>query len=275
MKNFLLLSCVCVLMALASGCEDSDVLIDPGYQYYPVSEGKYVIYEVDSIVHDAPVNVLDTFRYFIKELNDSTFFDNENRSTARIERFYKQELDDPWQIKDIWFANRTNSTAEKVEENLRYVKLAFPVSLETDDWDGNAQNSLEEWEYRYTDIDVPAAVGDTIYEKSCTVVQRDRVNAIERTIVDALLVDRPADLVVAGRSSDHGHDVVAVGFQSTGEGGADEARGPGNRNAHALRVRPICSAQTTKLKAAQGDPTRAARNQLVDFGSWFVEVKEA
>ena len=180
MKSFLLLSCLCVLMGLASGCDDDEVLIDPGYQYFPVTEGKYVIYEVDSIVHDAPVNVLDTFHYFIKELNDSTFFDNENRSTARIERFYKQDMDDPWQIKDIWFSNRTNSSAEKVEENLRYVKLAFPVSLETDDWDGNAQNSLEEWEYGYTSIDVPAAVGDTVFEKTCTVVQRNRVNAIER-----------------------------------------------------------------------------------------------
>lgn len=180
MRNLLLLSSLCLLMALASGCEDSDVLVDPGYLYYPMGEGKYRIYEVDSIVLDAPVNVLDTFRYFIKELNDTTFLDNEGRRTTRIERSYKQDWDDAWQIKDIWFANRTNSTAEKVEENLRYVKLAFPVSLETDDWDGNAQNSLEEWTYQYTEVDVPAMVGDTIYEKTCTVVQRDRVNAIER-----------------------------------------------------------------------------------------------
>jgi hypothetical protein len=144
-----------------------------------MAEGNYVIYEVDSIVHDAPVNVLDTFRYFIKELNDSTYLNMENQWTKRIERSYKVDWDDPWQVKDIWTAVQTNTRAEKVEENIRYIKLAFPVT-EAIEWDGNAANNLETWDYYYDQVDVPASVGDTVYQKTCKVIQRDRVNAIER-----------------------------------------------------------------------------------------------
>jgi hypothetical protein len=41
----------------------------------------------------------------------------------------------------------------------------------------------------------------------------DGVDAVKGAVVDALVVDRLADLVVARSSSDHGDDVVTVGLE--------------------------------------------------------------
>src|ERR1035437_494730 len=103
--------------------------VDFGYNYYPNDVGHYVIYQVDS-VNNTP-NVFDSIRYQLKELIAATFLDNSGRPTLRIERYYKMfhfnthSYDSVWSVPRVWSANRTTSTAEKVEENIRYIKLVF------------------------------------------------------------------------------------------------------------------------------------------------------
>ncbi|NNC83205.1 MAG: hypothetical protein HKN79_06480 [Flavobacteriales bacterium] len=161
-----------------SACESDDVLIDPGFDYFPVERGRYVDYEVDSIYHDVPSGIQDTFHFYVRELIDTTYFDAESRPTNRIERYYKEELADDWTIRDVWVANRTNSTGEKVEENVRFVKMVFPVEPDVM-WDGNAQNTMDTWDYSYDDLFNPKTIGDTTYASTVTIIQRDVENLIQ------------------------------------------------------------------------------------------------
>ncbi|MDA0714506.1 MAG: hypothetical protein O2867_01170 [Bacteroidetes bacterium] len=161
------------------GCKGDDpVLIDPGYAYFNLKSNSYIAYDVDSLVYDIPSGIQDTFQFQIKEVLDTTFFDLEGRPTARIERFYRDEASDPWVLKKIWVANRTTTRAEKVEENVRFVKMVFPVD-EFLVWDGNAQNVFEDWDYRYQDIATPKQIGPISFDNTVTVIQRDISNLIE------------------------------------------------------------------------------------------------
>lgn len=151
---------------------------DSGFAYFPLEPGRYIVYEVDSIYHDLPVGVQDTFHFYIKEVVDTTFLDLEDRPSNRIERFYKDSLSHPWELKNVWVANRTNQSAQRVEENLRYVRMVFPVT-DNVTWDGNTFNILDAWEHHYEDIDIPKQIGGTNFQKTVTVIQRDRVNLLE------------------------------------------------------------------------------------------------
>ena len=76
-----------VAISLFIGCkEEEPVLIDPGYAYFNIRENSYIAYDVDSLVFDIPSDVQDTFKFQVKEVIDTTFFDLEGRPT--IEEAY-------------------------------------------------------------------------------------------------------------------------------------------------------------------------------------------
>lgn len=151
---------------------------DLGYEYFPNEAGRYVIYDVDSIVYDDFENDTDYYKYELKEVIESIFTDNEGRQAQRIERYIRNYNDTipysqiPWNLKDVWYANRTQIAAERVEENVRYVKLVFPIK-ESKTWNGNAYNTLDEWEYEYTTIHQPNSFGTISFDSTLSVTQYD------------------------------------------------------------------------------------------------------
>jgi len=75
-------------------------------------------------------------------------------------------------LQDVWYENLLDTKAEKVEENIRYIKLVFPVK-EGKSWDGNAYNTLGTWNYTYTDVDVPLIINNNTFDSTLTVLQLD------------------------------------------------------------------------------------------------------
>jgi len=165
--------------ALYSCKKDVAPPADVGYDYYPNNVGHWIIYDVVSIEHDNPVNKHDTSLFQIKEVIDSTSLDNENRETQWIERYIRNNSTLPWVIKDVWTSNLTAATAEKVEENERFVKLTFPVSLGKT-WNGNAFNSQDVWDYEYTEVDAPYTINNLSFDSTVTVLQIDEKNLVEK-----------------------------------------------------------------------------------------------
>ncbi|MFI5164109.1 MAG: hypothetical protein ACHQHP_02560 [Bacteroidia bacterium] len=159
---------------------------DLGYNYYPNDVGHYVTYQVDSIWRDDKSNVHDTIRYMLKELIAATFWDNSNRPTLRIERYYKfyhfntHSYDTAWSAPRVWTANRTQTTLERKEENITYVKLVFPPALNAQ-WNGNEYNTLGENDYKVMSVDKPDAVGAMHFDSVAviTIAQLNDVNYIE------------------------------------------------------------------------------------------------
>lgn len=162
-----------VIIILSACRKEEPQKVDLGYDYFPVKVGHYVIYNIEYIEHDVDLTTQhDTDHYQVKEIIESTFTDPEGRPTQRIERYRRDSADGPWIIKDVWYANRTSTTAEKVEENQRFIKMVFPMKLNKI-WDGNAQNTMDAWEYTYKSIDQPNTVSGISFDSTTFIVQRD------------------------------------------------------------------------------------------------------
>ncbi len=162
-----------------SSCKkDKAIAPDMGYTYFPNQVGRYIVYNVDSFYYDDFNKKTDTFKFQLKEKIQSVFTDNENRPTIRLERYIKNYSTSipynamTWILKNVWTENRTLTTAEKVEENLRYIKLVFPVN-ENQKWNGNIQNTLPEWNYEYDFFDLPRTIGGIYFDSVLQVNQYD------------------------------------------------------------------------------------------------------
>lgn len=152
---------------------------DVGYEYFPNTAGSWIIYNVDSIIHDDFYDTIITYKYQVKEIIESLFTDNSGGETQRIERYKRSDSSAAWAITDVWYANRTSTTAERVEENIRYIKLIFPVKDKAK-WNGNAYNTLGEKEYKYSGVNFSATVGNTAFDSVLTVLQEDIVRPIDK-----------------------------------------------------------------------------------------------
>ncbi len=157
---------------LLNSCKkDKPPVINFDYGYFPNTVGKYVIYDVDSIYCSSFDYKIDTVRYQLMEVMQSLFPDNLGRPTQRIERYVKMYSDSipyssmPWTLRNVWMANLTATDAERVENNVRYVKLIFPV-VQNNSWNGNAFNTLGSCSYSYTSIDQRTTIADPPYTSS-------------------------------------------------------------------------------------------------------------
>lgn len=188
MKYFLpfLFITVLLLSTFYSCKKDTEqTVVDMGYSYFPNQVGNYVVYDVDSFFYNDFTDHIDTFKFQLKEKIESVFLDNEGRSTLRIERyvrFYNPAIpypSIPWKLRDVWTANRTTTTAEKVEENVRYTKLAFPVTTKSS-WNGNAQNTTTPIDYSYLFVDLPRTVGSIRFDSVLQVDQQDELTVVSK-----------------------------------------------------------------------------------------------
>lgn len=158
---------------------------DLGEAYYPPTVGRYVVYNVDSTVYDELFFKPTYSKYQIKEKIEEEFTDNQGRPALKLIRYIKK-FDSvipysamPWTIKDVWQVNVTSKNVEIVEENIRFVKLIFPVK-ENGTWNGNVTNTMDEWQYKYSYMNNTETIGGINFEKVALVTQKDFPTLISR-----------------------------------------------------------------------------------------------
>lgn len=180
-RNFLL-AFACALMFISCRKEETPAA-DIGLGYFPTQIGHWVIYEVDSTVYDDFLNDTFYYRYQVKEVLESNFTDNEGREAIRVER-YRRDFDStipydsiPWHLARVWSFTRTNYIGEKMEENERFIRLAFPVREDVN-WNGNAYNTIGSWNYKYKSIDVPFTIANMSFDSTVLVEQKKEINLL-------------------------------------------------------------------------------------------------
>lgn len=168
------------------------------YAYFPLKIGKYVDYQVDSIVYDFGAGgntVLDSSSTFVRELVADTLRDQNGQLFYTIERYERNAADVPWELKKIETAARTGSQAIRTENNLRFLKLIFPMDRRSE-WDGNTwidvnreigiagerMRPFTNWFYEVDSIDVQANVGAFSFDSTLLVTEADDNNIIERRL---------------------------------------------------------------------------------------------
>lgn len=150
------------------------------YSYLPTEIGSWTEYEAREVLHHASIGT-DTSYYYLKEVVTEEFIDNQGRVTFRIERFKKDSLNGTYVISDVWYSNLTNTTAEKVEENIRFVKLVFPVN-DNKTWDGNAFNTEMEWDYEYDSLHIERTYNGLYFDSTIKVQQIENVNPFQNQV---------------------------------------------------------------------------------------------
>ncbi len=173
---------ICYLTSCSKDTKSSQTNNDiAGYWYFPTDTGHWVIYNVDSISISS-AHPADTYHYRLKEYIPSTYIDNSGNLTERIERYIWNDSSVTWNISNVWTSNVHTQDAEKVEDNVRYVKLSFPVKVNAT-WNGNAFNSIyPEWDYTYSNIDQPFSIGSLHFDSTLTVIQVQDSNLVYKHV---------------------------------------------------------------------------------------------
>jgi hypothetical protein len=197
MKNkILLFFALAVVSFTHHSCNDNIVIenfvLEKGFNYFPLETGKYIIYQLDSIVYRGQsgsdcIFTQDTASHFLKEEVVNTFEDNTGTVNYIIERFTSQNQNGPWQVIDVWNTRKTETQVERVEENLRFIKVVFPIREETT-WNGNTffQDTTiviggetidfyKYWsdEYEYESVDMPEEFNGIMFDSVMTVIQSE------------------------------------------------------------------------------------------------------
>lgn len=169
------------MFVLSQCTKDSSGKIEIGYDYFPYKVGTWHLYEVDSIYWDDFTGLMHEFKFYILEVVESEFYDAENKKAYRLERYYKYSDTSSWQLKDVWFFNIYPSMVQKVEENIRYIKLVFPIR-EGIRWDGNAMNNLKSEFYSYSHVNKPYIINSLVFDSTVKVLHSNQSNLIEDNI---------------------------------------------------------------------------------------------
>ncbi len=187
MKPFigLFLTSYLLICSIVSCRKDDVTAVDFGYNYFPNDIGKFVTYNVDSFYHNSFTKHIDTFKFQLKEKIQSIYPDNQNRPTIRLERYVKNFNAHipysllPWVLVNVRTENRTVTTAEKVEDNVRYIKLVFPAK-KYKSWDGNIQNINGKLTYSYLFVDLSRSFGGIRLDSVLQVNQQDETNLVAK-----------------------------------------------------------------------------------------------
>jgi hypothetical protein len=173
---------IALLVLVSCGKDEEPGRVDLGLAYFPVNKGTYVDYQVDS-VHVDEQGGFPTYRitYEMRELIAEDFVDPEGRLSQRIERYVKDSLDE-WVIRDVWYQHRSQSVAERVEENVRRIRMVFRPEV-SKEWDLNALNPESALEMTFEEIDKPALLNGFNFD-STLVVNTTYTNNLVDTIIN-------------------------------------------------------------------------------------------
>lgn len=194
-KNLIKVLFSTVLLCSISSCkkETDTVNLDFGYNYFPDDSGVYVIYKVDSIIYDDFTATKRNSTIYLKETLTEEITDNLGRPARKIERSYANNPTSGWSLFNVYYQVKTKKVAERVEENLRYVKLVFPNDNNSS-WLGNKyiispppyildgnNYRVGDWKYTVQQKDVSYTNGFQTFDSSLTVFHIYDSSAINKT----------------------------------------------------------------------------------------------
>jgi hypothetical protein len=179
MKIYLL---VFALIVVSWGCK-KDELSKTGQEnlsaWIQLKPGQRRIYMVDSLAFRRDKSLPDTFTFQWMEMVDTVFEDNVQELAARIKIVTRKDSLDFWQFKRMYYAKITRDYYERVEENIRYLKVSFPL-VEEALWNMNSRNNLPATWLYYEDLNKPYKEGFIPADSALTIVARSIDNSIEK-----------------------------------------------------------------------------------------------
>lgn len=188
--SLILLSLSCLIGSiLFNSCSDEiePINTERGDAYFPIEKGQWISYQLDTTIYNDFDQSVKTVSYEIKEVIGESIEDLAGRPTNKVYRYVKDSLNGSWNSLNVWKISLTESMAEKVEENLPFIKLAFPLRVGKT-WAGNTKINTEldtqafydGWQYEVAAIDSSTTVNGLTFNETAHIVQNDYENLIRR-----------------------------------------------------------------------------------------------
>lgn len=117
--------------------QNSDFTSDQLSDYISPKPGNYIIYRLDSTVFTNFGRTTEIHSYLEKQLVDAQITDGMGRPSYRILRYLQDTAQtQAWAPAGSFMITVNSKTIEVIEDNLRFVKLAYPISKGFS-WKGN------------------------------------------------------------------------------------------------------------------------------------------
>ena len=145
-------------------------------EYLPLELQKEKQFLVTNIIHSSLGK--DTSSYYLKEIVTKSFIDLQGDTAYRIERYWRLDTTQNFDIKDVWVVKRKTNSIQQTEENISYTKLIFPISQNTF-WNGNAFNNLEYQEYKVQSIHNSFTLNNLTFDSCLSISQHYKSNLLE------------------------------------------------------------------------------------------------
>lgn len=197
MNKLFLLVILLGSMACLQSCEEITETVDleEGIDYFPLEVGQNLVYSVDSLnfLIGTQGIFIDSTHTFVREKIVDTFEDNEGNTAYKVERFERKSDTLDWQIRDVWTASRDEQRAFRTEENLRFVRMIFPLKEERV-WEstafidkgmivtvagGETIELFKNWESEVLSVNQAETIGGREYPEVATIIHADSENFIE------------------------------------------------------------------------------------------------
>jgi len=190
MKKLCGYTCAALVMIQLLSCnKQSDSIATAQLnEYLPLQVGKYIHYRLDS-TRFIDFGQRDTIvSYDAKDVVEEELMDNAGRTAFRVVR-YLRDLESveesQYQPSLTYLVTPSRQTIELTENNLRYMKLALPVT-EGFNWHGNSylpttpfyeryqfsnDEDMDTWDYTYQQVNQSTVLNDIVYDSTVTVLQ--------------------------------------------------------------------------------------------------------
>ncbi|OYU96120.1 MAG: hypothetical protein CFE21_06835 [Bacteroidetes bacterium B1(2017)] len=162
--------------------EVKDELLDLGYSYYPLDSGWVKMYSVDSISFNDNTGKIDTFQFLLLEENNGLISAQGLNQHVEITRkvLFKNSL--VWEPRTSLFAIQTNSNLQVVSDNIRLVKIVFPIGSVLN-WNGNQYTNLGKRTFFMQNLGFSFSNQDTVFNNCIQVQEALANNAIEEVLI--------------------------------------------------------------------------------------------
>ncbi len=177
--------------------------------YFPLKVGKYILYDVDSVVYDDATQTTHINSYQMRYEVVDSFKDNANRVSYTINVYQRPETDEPFTPRDVIHVTKTATGVEWTQSNAKILKMIFPIE-QSSSWNGMAFIQLREdamdeyntqrygWNFTYENIGADYNPGNNPFYNTVT------INGIDEA------TNQPGDSVYADRN--YYKEVYAAGY---------------------------------------------------------------
>jgi len=177
---------ISIVLLMFPGCnKDREVIINSYTDYFPLRNGSYLVWWVDSIRHNSFTGTIDTFHFWIKDVVREPYSDNEGRPGIIVDRYIKYADTSQWQVFKVYYYITASTYLMMNYDNVSLVKMVSPVE-QGKTWNLNEFNSRNAATAGYEKVGGDTTLGNTTYRDIVVVREKNKVNAIQKSIARTL-----------------------------------------------------------------------------------------